>query len=115
MKIFQFNLFGILIFLAVLALVLVLPSYVIQSIWNSLYSLNLERDMSIELWQAALLWGALLSALYMTGIFRFKIDFKTLDSIDMDSIQDPELKAQIEELRSKAKEEELEDQDQPKS
>ena len=106
MKIFQFNFLGILIFLAFLALVILLPSYIVQNIWNSIYSVDIERDMSIEIWQAALLWGAILTAIYMTGIFKFKVDFKTLDSIDLSKIDDPELKAEIEKLRSQSQEEE---------
>ena len=100
---------GIIIFFGILAAIVVLPSYVVQSIWNSLYSFNLERDMTIELWQAACLWIACLSAIYMTGIFKFKVDFKTIDSIDLDSIKDPDLKAEIEKLKAKAKEEDKED------
>lgn len=111
MKIFQFNFLGILIFVAVLALLVLLPSFVVQSIWNSVYSLDLDRDMTIELWQAALLWGAILSAIYMTGVFKFKIDFKTIDSIDLSQIDDPELKAEIEKLKSQAQEEETKDKD----
>ncbi len=95
---------GILIFVGLAAALIALPSYVVQNIWNSLYSLNLERDMSIELWQAACLWSACLTAIYMTGVFKFKIDFKTLDSIDLDAINDPELKAEIEKLKAQYEE-----------
>ena len=60
--------------------------------------------MSIALWQASLLWGALVSLLYATGIFQFKLDFKTLESIDPDSISDPELREEVEKLQLKAQE-----------
>lgn len=100
---------GILLFIAILGTLIVLPSYVVQNIWNSLYSFDLERDMTIEVWQASFLWIAFLSAVYMTGLFKFKIDFKTIDSIDLDSISDPDLKAEIERLKSEAKEEDSED------
>ena len=105
MKIFQFNFFGILILVATLLLLVLVPSYIVQNIWNSMHVLNIDRDMSIELWQAGLLWGAILTAIYMTGILKFKIDFKTLDSIDLDSINDPELKAEIEKLKAQSEEE----------
>ena len=114
MKIFQFNLLGILLFLAVMAVLIVIPSFVIQGIWNSLYAVNLERDMTIEVWQAALLWGAILSAIYMTGIFKFKIDFKTIDSIDLDSIDDPSLKKELEKLKAEALKAEEQEKDEDK-
>lgn len=101
MKLFQLNFFGILILLAAAAILIVLPSAVIQNIWNSFYATNMTREMTIELWQAALLWGALVSLLYATGIFQFKLDFKTLEAIDPDSINDPELRAEIERLKLK--------------
>lgn len=109
MKIFQFNFIGIVLFLAIVSVLILIPSFVVQNIWNSLYSLNLERNMTIELWQASCLWIACLSAIYMTGIFKFKIDFKTLDSIDLDSIKDPEIKAEIEKLKAESKEEDSEE------
>ncbi len=62
----------------------------------------MERDLSIDLWQAALLWGAIMSLLYMSGIFQFKLDFRTIDTIDLDAISDPSLKEEIEQLKLKA-------------
>lgn len=76
----------------------------IQAFWNSIYSGSIERDFSIEIWQAALLWGAILTVIYMSGVFQFKLNFKTLDSIDLDSIPDPELRDEIEKLKARAKE-----------
>lgn len=103
MKLFQLNFFGILVLLALTVVALFIPSFVIQSVWNSVYAGSIERDMSIALWQAGLLWGAILSLLYMSGIFSFKLNFKTLDSIDLDAINDPELRAEIEQLKLQAK------------
>ena len=103
MKLFQLNFFGIFVLLVLATVVLVLPSFVIQSIWNSIYGSRLEHEMIIDLWQASLLWGAIVTILYMTGIFSFKLNFKTLDSIDLDSINDPELRAEIEKLKLQAK------------
>lgn len=108
MKLFQLNFFGLLFLLVLLAVLFVLPSFIIQSIWNSIYGSRLEHDMTIDLWQASLLWGAIISILYMTGIFSFKLNFKTLDSIDLDSINDPELRAEIEKLKLQAKKSEEE-------
>lgn len=81
-----------------------LPSYIIQNIWNSSYATNIDRDMTIALWQASLLWGALVSLLYATGIFQLKLDFKTLESIDPEDISDPELREEVERLQLKAQE-----------
>ncbi len=84
------------------ALLVGVPSFLIQSVWNSTCAANMERDLTIEIWQAALLWGALLSFFYMTGIFQFKLDFRTIETIDIDAINDPELKEEIEQLKLKA-------------
>lgn len=104
MKLFQLNFFGVFLILLLILAVILVPSVIIQAFWNSLYSANIERDLSIEIWQAALLWGAILTLIYMSGIFQIKLNFKTLDSIDLDSIPDPELREEIEKLKLKAKE-----------
>jgi hypothetical protein len=72
---------------------ILIPSFFLQVIWNAVYSNFIERDLTIEIWQASFLWGAIVSAIYLSGIVR--IDFQTIDSIDLDSIDDPELKAKI--------------------
>lgn len=103
MKLFQLNFLNIIFILLVVTLILVVPSFVIETFWNSLYAANLERDLRINVFQAALLWGAFLSLIYMTGIFQFKLDLKSLESIDVDSINDPELREEIEKLKLQAK------------
>jgi hypothetical protein len=107
MKLFQLNFLSVALALALIAVLVFLPSLLIQSAWNAFYSKILEHDLTINLWQASLLWGSLLTLLYMSGVFKFKLDFKSIDSIDLDSIQDPELRAEIEKLKEehrKAKE-----------
>lgn len=111
MKLFQLNFFGIILILLIVLAVIFIPSLIIQSFWNSIYSANIERDLSIEIWQAALLWGAVLTLIYMSGIVQFKLNFKSLDSIDLDSIPDPELREEIKKLKAKAEEAEKEDGD----
>lgn len=106
MKIFHLNFFSIVFILLVISAFVLVPSFIIQGLWNSIYASNIEDNLSIEVWQAALLWGALVTALYMSGIFQFKLNFKTLDSIDLDSIADPELRSEIEKLKTKMKQEE---------
>ena len=103
MKLFQLNFLSIVLLILLVGLLIVVPSFVIENIWNSIFSSSLEQDLSIGIWQAALLWGSILSLIYMTGIFSFKVDFKTLDSIDIDSINDPELREEILKLKQKAK------------
>ena len=76
---------------------MLVPSFIIKTIWNSLYGGFLERDLSISIWQASLLWGAIITLIYMSGIVR--IDFQTIDSIDLDSIESPELREKISELK----------------
>ncbi len=114
MKLFQLNFFGILVLVVLATVVFVLPSFIIQSIWNSFYGSRLEHDMSIDLWQASLLWGAVITILYITGIFSLRLNFKTLDSIDLDSINDPELRAEIEKLKLQAKKSEEESKEDKK-
>lgn|GEM_PF-2065864 len=100
----RMNLVGILLLVVIAAAVLGLPSLMIQSLWNMAFERSLERDLSISLWQAALLWGALLAAIYMTGIFRLQVDFRTIENIDISDIDDPELRAEIEKIKSINKE-----------
>lgn len=104
MKLFQLNFFGILLMIIAAAVLIALPSFMIQNLWNSIVSANIVKDMSIEIWQASLLWGACVSFLYMTGIFQFKLDFKSLESIDTESINDPDLRAEIESMKLKTQE-----------
>jgi len=73
------------------------PSFFLQILWNAVYSNFIERDLTIEIWQASLLWGAIVSAIYLSGLVR--IDFQTIDSIDLDSIEDPELREKIRRLK----------------
>jgi hypothetical protein len=97
MKLFQINFLSILLLLLLVAVLVVAPSFFVQMLWNSFYADILERDLTINIFQAGLLWGAVLSLIYMTGII--KIDFQTVDSIDLDSIDNPELREKIKELR----------------
>ena len=98
---FQLNFIGILLMLIGASILILIPSFIIQSFWNGFYASSIERDLSIEWWQASLLWGALLTLLYTTGIFKIKLDIKELDSIDLEQISDPELRADLEEALQK--------------
>ena len=86
-----------------LSLMIVVPSFIVQSMWNDFYASHMERDLTIAWWQASLLWGAFLTLLYITGIFKFKIDIKELDAIDLDQITDPELRSELEEALKQQK------------
>jgi hypothetical protein len=92
-KLFQLNLISALMLILGLSAFILIPSFFLQVIWNAVYSNFIERDLTIEIWQASFLWGAIVSAVYLSGIVR--IDFQTVDSIDLDSIDDPELKEKI--------------------
>jgi len=96
-KLFQLNLINALLVIAGLAAFILIPSFFVQIVWNSVYSNFIERDLTIEIWQASLLWGAVVTAIYLTGIVR--VDFQTIDSVDLDSIDDPELREKIQRLR----------------
>ena len=105
MKLFQLNLISFLGLALAVILFLVIPSLVIKLIWNGVYGGFLERDLSIDIWQASLLWGAAITLIYMSGIVR--IDFQTIDSIDLDSIDNSDLREKIRKLK--------EERDQEKS
>lgn len=116
MKIFQLNILSILFLLLFVGLGLIVPSFIIQSIWNStLIDSSMERDLSIVIWQAALLWGSLLSLLYTLGVFKLKVDFKTIDSIDLEKIKDPDLKDEIEKMKVDYKEKSQQEKDRIKA
>ncbi len=102
MKLFQLNFIGILILLLVLVVGIFVPSVIIQNIWNACHHGNLEQNIQIEVWQAALLWGAIVTALQMFGVFSFKFNFTSLEGIDIDSIKDPELREELEKLKQEA-------------
>lgn len=112
MKMFHLDLLRIFLGLSLITLGIALPSFVIESIWNaSIASSIMERDLSIDLWQASLLWGSLITALYMLGIFKVKIAFKSLDSIDINEIDDPDLRSKIVKLKRKVQEENSNEED----
>ncbi len=104
MKMIRMNFASVLLLLVIAAVVLGLPSLMLQSLWNTAFERSLERDLSITLWQAALLWGAVLSLIYMSGIFKLQVDFRTIENIDLSDIDDPELRAEIEKIKSINKE-----------
>lgn len=97
MKLFQLNLISIILLIAAVTAFILVPSFFLQILWNAVYSNFIERDLTIEIWQASLLWGAIVSAIYLSGLVR--IDFQTIDSIDLDSIEDPELREKIRRLK----------------
>jgi len=105
MKIFQLNLTNISFLVVLVGLGIVLPSLIIESIWNSSVAINFtERDLHINALQASLLWGSLLTTIYMSGIFKIQIDLKKLDNLDLNNIDDPELKDELQKLKKEAKE-----------
>lgn len=97
MKLFQLNLINFIGLALTVVLFLVLPSFLIKVLWNTIYGGFLERNLSIDLWQASLLWGAALSLVYMSGLVR--IDFQTIESIDLESIDNPDLREKIRKLK----------------
>ncbi len=100
----KLNFIGIFLLILVGIVAIALPSLIIQSLWNSAFEQALDRDMSIAIWQAALLWGAFLSLLYMSGIFKFQIDFRSIENVDLTEIDDPELRGEIEKIKAINKE-----------
>ena len=97
MKLFQLNLINFLGLALTITLLLLLPSFLIKVVWNSIYGGFLERDLSIDLWQASLLWGAAITMIYMSGVIR--VDFQTIETIDLEAIDNPELREKIRKLK----------------
>ena len=104
MKLFQLSILNLLILLLAIAVFVFLPSFFIKVLWNSTYESFLARDLTISIWQASYLWAAIVSLIAMSGVI--KIDFQTLDSIDLDSIDNPDLRQKIQELKEQSKTEE---------
>lgn len=109
MKLFKLDFLGVLFLIVLFFLAIVLPSFLIQIFWNSLLTNYLERDLTINIFQGFLLWASVLTLLYASGIFRFSFMLKSLESIDLNSIDDPELREEIERLRIEAKKKDLEE------
>ena len=101
---FQLSPNSIFLLAIVLGLAVGLPSVIIESIWNgSVASTFTERDLTINVFKASLLWGAILTTIYMSGIFKIQIDFKKLDNLDINDIEDPDLKDEIKKLKEEYK------------
>jgi ABC-type multidrug transport system fused ATPase/permease subunit len=102
MKIFKLDLLGIILLIFISLLVIVLPSVLVQFIWNSVVSNHLENNLVINLFQAILLWGAIATLFYITGVFKFGFSFQELEAIDLSTIEDPELRSELEKLKIEA-------------
>ncbi len=114
MKMIRLNFFGIFLIILVLAALVFLPSLIIQSLWNSAFQRVLDRDFNISLWQATLLWGAAVSLLFMTGLFKFQIDFRSIEKINVDDIDDPDLKQEIQQIKASIQQQDSESKDPEK-
>lgn len=86
MKIIKLNSFStFLISMLVIGFVILLPIVLIQVAWNETIG-NVYDYLTINFWQAFILWLIVLTILNIAGLFKFKIIFDTKDQ-DEDTIR----------------------------
>src|SRR3989338_8646011 len=79
MKIYKVNSLTTILFAFLTAgLVLFLPIVLIEALWNGTIG-KTYTDISINLWQALILWLIVLVLLNILGVFKFEFAVETLD------------------------------------
>ncbi|MBI3591264.1 MAG: hypothetical protein HY094_07820 [Candidatus Melainabacteria bacterium] len=82
----------------IIAFVVFLPIVLIEALWNSTIA-KTYADISIDFWQALILWLIVLVTLNILGIFKFEFAIETQESFDKEL-----LKKKIQNLQKKTKE-----------
>ena len=87
MKIYKINsLTTILFTFLVIGLVVLLPITLIQNLWNSTIG-RTYTDISINFWQALILWMIVLVVLNIMGLFKFEFAVEANDALEKDIIK----------------------------
>lgn len=95
MKIVKINsLTTILFILLISSLTCILPIALIETLWNTTVAKSF--DVSINLWQALILWLSVLVILNIMGVFKFEFAVESLDDLDKES-----MKKKLEALKNK--------------
>lgn len=82
----------------IVGLVVLLPIALIEALWNSTIG-KTYTDISIDFWQALILWLVVLVSLNILGVFKFEFAVESIDSFDKEL-----LKKKLESLQGKTKE-----------
>lgn len=100
MKIYKLNSLTTFLFaFVVVGLVVFLPIVLIESLWNTTVA-KTYTDISIDFWQALILWLIVLVLLNIIGIFKFEFAVETHNSI----IDDELLNKKLQDLQAKSNE-----------
>ena len=79
----------------IIGFVVFLPIVLIEALWNSTIA-KTYTDISIDFWQALILWLIVLVTLNILGIFKFEFAIETQESFDKEL-----LKKKIQNLQKK--------------
>lgn len=98
MKIVKINsLTTILFILLISSLTCILPIALIETLWNT--TIAKSFDININLWQALILWLAILVILNIIGVFKFEFAVESIDDLDKEA-----MKKKLEALKNKIEE-----------
>ncbi len=87
MKIYKINSLTTIFFsLLIFGFVLLLPIVLIEALWNGTVGKTFT-DITINFWQALILWLMFLVALNIIGIFKLEFAMESADSFDKDLIK----------------------------
>ena len=87
MKIYKISSFTTFLFsLVIIGLVVFLPIVLIQNIWNVTIG-KTYTDITINFWQALILWLIILITLSILGIFKFEFAVETGENIDKELLK----------------------------
>jgi len=111
MKIYKLNsLTTLLSSFLIISLVFFLPVILIEALWNSTIGKS-YTDITINFWQALILWLMVLVVLNILGIFKFEFAVETGDTFDKEKIKkkleslqkSPSEKSETEEVKQDTK------------
>ena len=87
MKIYKLSSFTtFLLSMLIIGLVVFLPIVLIQNIWNVTIG-KTYTDITINFWQALILWFIVLTILNILGIFKFEFAVETGENIDKELLK----------------------------
>ena len=99
MKIYKLNSLTTFLFSAlIVGLVVFLPIALIETLWNTTIG-KTYNDITINFWQALILWLIVLTTLNILGVFKFEFAIETGSVLDKET-----LKKKLESLQNKAEE-----------
>lgn len=99
MKIVKINSLTTILFIVLIcSLTCILPIALIETLWNNTVAKSF--DVTINLWQALILWLSILVILNILGVFKFEFAVESIDELDKEAMQKKleTLKNKIEEV-----------------